>query len=332
MVDEAPLHWRKAHFIRCFRCFCKGLIWEEWIQNLALRRVYYLEYNHYERRKAEIEYIENLKDPEDINTIERPVFVVHPEYRDTVPNIGLYSVLFRLPFITPDDDATCVSRSGVGRQLQLAIEFFDKVVPNQPGYSSSIAALTILPDVQRLSMAWKKWYMCASKVRRLKFIRRRLKELRENEKLEAPQVNRNTNGTSAAHSQNGANPEWADLRDLEKDVENMANEFDGDANDSFANKRMASTETSLQDVLRAAAIDVKQESNMEMFLDDDEIEQAAVYYREYARRLVNNSTFLKAVTSKSNSSPTDSDFCLVLSCLCVRFFYKFCYLWSQWLR
>ena len=264
----------RAHFQFCDSF--KVLIWEEWIQNLALRRVYYLEYNHYERRKAEIEYMENLKDPEDVNTTQRPVYVVHPEYRDTVPNIGLYSVLFRLPFITPDDDATCASKSDVGRQLQLAIDFFDKVVPNQPGYSSSIAALTILPDVQRLSMAWKKWFRCASKVRRLKFIRKRLAELRKNEDLMTFSNggdNTHTNGVSGGHSQNGDNSDWADL---ERDV--LGEGID----DSFA-KRYASAESSISAVINAAALNVQQESNMEMFLEDDEHEQMAVYYREYAR-------------------------------------------------
>ena len=204
---------------------------------------------------------------------------MHPEYRDTVPNIGLYSVLFRLPFISNDDDVTCVSKSDVGRQLQLAIDFFDKVVPNQPGYSSSIAALTILPDVQRLSMAWKKWFRCASKVRRLKFIRKRLEELRENERLKLEEENPHTNGTSAGHSQNGGGtPDWVDL---EKNVVRV-----GEVDDSFSNHRNASTEDALEDIVRAAALDVKQESNMEMFLDEDEIEQMAVYYREYARRFV----------------------------------------------
>ena len=115
-------------------------------------------------------------------------------------------------------------------------------------------------------------------MRRLKFIRKRLEELRENEKLKLEEENPKTNGTSAGHSQNGANPGWVDL---EADVTRV-----GEVDDSFTNHRNASTEDALEDVIRAAALDVKQESNMEMFLDDDEIEQMAVYYREYARRFV----------------------------------------------
>ncbi len=260
-----------------------------------MRRVYYLEYNHYERRKAELEYIENLKHPEDENTKNRPVFVVHPEYRDTVPNIGLYSVLFRLPFLNGDDASPGSGRSGgmksdVDRQLQLAIEFFDKVVPNQPGFSSSIAALTILPDVQRLSMAWKKWFRCASKVRRLKFIRKRLQELRENEKLnngeESHQEQNGINGTFIPENpQSHVDPNLFGIGDIENNaVEDFGDDVDRDSSSKGSiHKRNASTEDTLTDVLRAAAIDVKQESNMEMFLDEDEIEQEGVYYREYAR-------------------------------------------------
>lgn len=260
------------------------LIWEEWIQNLALRRVYFLEYDHYEHRKAEIEYIENLKDPEDINTTNRPIFVVHPEYRDTVPNISLYSVLFRLPFVTPDDDVSVETNSDVGRQLQVAIEFFDKVVPNQPGFSSSIAALTILPDVKRLSLAWKKWFGCAGKVRRLQFIRKRLQQLRDEQKLttsdEDSQQNSNnvTSLASLGHPQSQGNQdsigfgnsEGSKVATLERDsIKRMP--------------RDACIEADLSSPLHAAAIDVKQDSKMEMFLDEDEIEQMTVYYREYAR-------------------------------------------------
>ncbi len=109
---------------------------------------------------------------------DRPPFVPQPELRDTVPNIGLYSVLYKLP---PHNfpGVAAVTSSQVGRQLSSAVDFFDKVVPNQPGYSSSVAAVTILPNANQLARAWKKWYACARKLRRLRFIRRRLRKLRE---------------------------------------------------------------------------------------------------------------------------------------------------------
>lgn len=239
---------------------------------------------------------------------------MHPEYRDTVPNISLYSVLFRLPFLSGDDDASCASNSDVGRQLRLAIEFFDKVVPNQPGFSSSIAALTILPDVQRLSMAWKKWFRCAGKVRRLNFIRKRLDKLREEQKSKNNvgdgQQNSN-NGTSRAfNSTKRENSDLTNLQALESHVT------------GGSGSRNACTENDLEAALHAAAIDIKEESNMEMFLDDDEIEQMSVYYREYARRLVYNATFTRKFLHR-----TASNFRFIFSIL----FAKLGYLWSEWM-
>lgn len=45
-------------------------------------------------------------------------------------------------------------------------------MPNQPGFSSSVAAVTILPDAQKLAKAWRAWYKHAAMLRRLRFIRR----------------------------------------------------------------------------------------------------------------------------------------------------------------
>jgi len=66
----------------------------------------------------------------------------------------------------------------IDRQLAATINFFDKCVPNQPGYSSSVAAVTILPNSKRLAVARKLWYKSSKKLRRLRFIRSRLQELR----------------------------------------------------------------------------------------------------------------------------------------------------------
>lgn len=150
---------------------CK-LIWEQWIENLALRRVFYLEYNHYQARKEELEALDQLEDPEDPCQQNRPSFLPQPELRDTVPNVSLYSVLYKLPSVHFATISSATS-SEVQRQLETAVEFFDKVVPNQPGYSSSVAAVTILPDVNQVSKAWKRWFDCANKLRRLRLIRKR---------------------------------------------------------------------------------------------------------------------------------------------------------------
>ena len=152
------------------------LIWNEWIDNLALRRVFYLEQDHFRERKHELQYLGTLSDPEIEFQSARPPYIPHPEIRDTVPNISLYSVLYKLPdyfFST----AMSSSTSLLDRQLASTVEFFDKCVPNQPGYSSAVAAVTILPDAMQVAHAWRKWYKCAGRLRRLRFIRSRIREL-----------------------------------------------------------------------------------------------------------------------------------------------------------
>jgi hypothetical protein len=56
-------------------------------------------------------------------------------------------------------------------QLAFATKYFDSCVPNPPGYSSSVAAITILPSASELANAWGKWYAAATELRRLRFIR-----------------------------------------------------------------------------------------------------------------------------------------------------------------
>ncbi len=49
--------------------------------------------------------------------------------------------------------------------------FFDECVPAQPGFSSSVAAVTIIPDAGRVAKAWMKWYTLTTKVRKVRFIK-----------------------------------------------------------------------------------------------------------------------------------------------------------------
>ena len=44
-------------------------------------------------------------------------------------------------------------------------------MPNQPGFSSSVAAVTILPDAPKLARAWRAWYKHVGLLRRLRFVR-----------------------------------------------------------------------------------------------------------------------------------------------------------------
>ena len=145
-----------------------------------------MEFDHYEERKAELLYLENLEDPEDPVQADREPFLPHPELRETVPNVALYSVLYKLP-VNYRPKSVPPRTSIIDEQLTATVEFFDKCVPNQPGYSSSVAAVTILPDASRVSRAWKKWYSCSLRLRKLRFIRKQLKILRKNEGIEPRQ-------------------------------------------------------------------------------------------------------------------------------------------------
>ena len=202
----------------------------DWKENLVLRRVYYLESDHYGSRQIELtktlynplvdddeeeeeeegeeddgggnagaasslQSMKNKKwedvDPKKKNTKDkkkkskkkkhRNPWIPNPEQRDTVPSIELYSVLVGgLPSL-PDEvlnskvdmqAALGISnRVNIDWQLAVATTFFDHCVPNQPGFSSSIVAVTILPGAPELAKAWRKWYAAAAALRRLRFIR-----------------------------------------------------------------------------------------------------------------------------------------------------------------
>lgn len=183
----------------------------EWTENLVLRRVYYLESDHYGNRQSELGKTVNLPREKDSdedsddemdlkkrrainksgrnvrNYKQRQPWIPDPEHRDTVPNIELYSVLVgglpSLPneVVNKTDMDTAVqasARSNIDWQLAVATTFFDHCVPNQPGFSSSVVAVTILPGAKELAKSWRKWYAAAAALRRLRFIRNVINEKR----------------------------------------------------------------------------------------------------------------------------------------------------------
>lgn len=183
----------------------------EWTENLVLRRVYYLESDHYGNRESELGKTVNLPREKDSdedsddetdlkkrrainksgrnvrNYKQRQPWIPDPEHRDTVPNIELYSVLVgglpSLPneVVNKTDMDTAVqasARSNIDWQLAVATTFFDHCVPNQPGFSSSVVAVTILPGAKELAKSWRKWYAAAAALRRLRFIRNVINEKR----------------------------------------------------------------------------------------------------------------------------------------------------------
>jgi hypothetical protein len=67
-------------------------MYKEWIDLLAMRRVYYLEYDHWKGRREELKEtmnsVESPDSPDDPHLHHREVWIPHPEQRDTPPNIG----------------------------------------------------------------------------------------------------------------------------------------------------------------------------------------------------------------------------------------------------
>lgn len=167
---------------------------------LAMRRVYYLEADLRKDRAEELDLIQagrkkmesrqstekaliNEDEDESDETFinDRKPWIPHPEQPDTVPNIELYSVLVgglpSLPTSIVDQEqvgALFSRKQSIDWQLAVTTAFFDHCVPNQPGFSSSIAAVTILPSASHLTGAWNQWYKVAAKLRRLRFIRREI--------------------------------------------------------------------------------------------------------------------------------------------------------------
>lgn len=155
-----------------------------------MRRVFYLEANHYQNRVQELNRLaviqqaakgkgdENVKNHFEgrgyFKDPQRPPNVYNPELRDNPPSIGLYSVLYQLPesLITFESDG----KTQIERQQAATARFFDECVPSQAGFSSSVAAVTIIPSAKRVAKVWGEWYNCQSKVRRLRFIRKVLTE------------------------------------------------------------------------------------------------------------------------------------------------------------
>lgn len=185
------------------------LLKREWVEILAMRRVYYLEADVWGERKQELSGINlhssnnrqdsrsrlfnkgNFMDSDEMRREVRNPWIPHPEHRDTVPNVQLYSVLVGgLPSLPQQEDEDA-SVTNLGWQLDMTAAFFDRCVPNQPGFSCSVAAVTILPSSQLVRTAWSKWYVAAKKLRRLRFIRALIARkmlLEQEEELVVPMV------------------------------------------------------------------------------------------------------------------------------------------------
>ena len=247
----------------------------EWADVLAMRRVYYLEADHWGDRREELtqtmleeEDVRINHKKEDIHMTRRDPWIVHPEQRDTVPNVALYSLLVgglpSLPTEVVDRDevgAVFSRKQSIDWQLSVTTAFFDHCVPNQPGFSSSVAAITILPAASHLAEAWNNWYKAASKLRRLRFIRQEIADRRSYEI-----------DTEAYPEDGDQDPEQPRIKEPNDSKGNIYD--DSEVADRY-----------YQEVL-GAITDVEVENNLLHALNFGP-EQTAVYSREFAQGAAN---------------------------------------------
>jgi hypothetical protein len=166
-----------------------------------LRRAFFLEYDHYKERRNELnEYIQLIKKKKTATTTspdeedsshsiqQQQIFhhqqpwLPHPELRETIPSISLYTCLYQLPSRIETSNELPLSTNDLERKFIAAIDFFDQCIPTLPGFTSSNAAITMLPEPTIVAEAWKKWYYCNKKLRQLRFIRQRIQTLLADQK------------------------------------------------------------------------------------------------------------------------------------------------------
>jgi len=75
-------------------------------------------------------------------------------------------------------EAVLTRRDCVQWQLQFLIYLLEHALPQEPGYTSPIAAITMIPSAQDVGTVWRKWYTAAAKVRRLQFIQQQIRHRR----------------------------------------------------------------------------------------------------------------------------------------------------------
>ena len=183
---------------------------------------------------------------DDMYMKNREPWACHPEQRDTVPNVELYSILVGgLPSLPTEVvqkntldgggedqelDAVLFSRKqSIDWQLTVTTAFFDHCVPNQPGFSSSVAAVTILPAADQLTEAWDHWYRAAAKLRRLRFIRKQIGQKRKQKRF--------AEGNSLAKFDNNDDEDQIDYQDTAYDIERPIDNNAGTAYSAKQKKR-----------------------------------------------------------------------------------------------
>ena len=168
-------------YLTCFCCiliyvYTMYLVWHEWVANVALRRAFFLEAPHYGKRMDDLNKIDlqlaKCNKVTHNNEQAYPPWLTHPEIRETPPSVGLFSVLYQLPnsMVTYDTDGA----NSVERQLVATIKFFEMIIPPEPGFSSSVIAVSMIPDARLVAQTWKIWEKLETSLLTLRHIRRLL--------------------------------------------------------------------------------------------------------------------------------------------------------------
>jgi len=136
---------------------------------------------------------------------DREAWIPHPEQPDTVPNIDPYSVLIGpLPKVSrfalkdgiqhKEEDNKFLAPHNMVNNSSLSLSFHDdhypqqlllrsivqqleEQLPQEPGYSSPICAISVVPTAKEVGPVWMVWYDTLKKLRRLLFIRKHIRNL-----------------------------------------------------------------------------------------------------------------------------------------------------------
>jgi hypothetical protein len=89
------------------RCTTKPELFHEWIDVLAMRRVYYLERDHWKDQKAARAKLSDVniatKDSvQERHLFEREAWIPHPEQNDTCASVGMFCVRWFASWIVSD--------------------------------------------------------------------------------------------------------------------------------------------------------------------------------------------------------------------------------------
>ena len=179
-IEVLPLHEREymdvENFIRyimislaswVITLYALHLIKKEWMVMLHLRQKYYLEANHFQDYENMQPNLQKSRDGVsndslhlfrnlDRNEMRQELWVCDPDADQTTPSIELYSVLVTN---IPSDPSEVLDKSDIENglwdekswQMEMTKSFFESCFDKQPGFTSSIAAITILPDPPTIS-------------------------------------------------------------------------------------------------------------------------------------------------------------------------------------